>query len=69
MTPGRIRYTGDVNVFEGRISYKLTDNISVRLEGINLFNDPRIDTRGAPDDFGQILSYGARYFAGVRFKF
>ncbi|MGB7326095.1 MAG: hypothetical protein WBD31_14580, partial [Rubripirellula sp.] len=68
-TPGRIRYTGDVNVFEGRISYKLTDNISVRLEGINLFNDPRIDTRGAPDDFGQILSYGPRYFAGVRFKF
>lgn len=68
-TPGRIRYTDDVSVFEARISYKLTKNIRFTLEGLNLFNEPRTDFRGAPDDLGQVLSYGPRYFAGVRFKF
>ncbi|WP_432201303.1 TonB-dependent receptor [Erythrobacter sp. W53] len=68
-TPGRIRYVDDVGVFEARISYKLNDNIRFTLEGINLFNEPRTNFRGAPDDFAAIQVYGPRYFAGVRFKF
>ncbi|GAB5488988.1 MAG: hypothetical protein Pars2KO_25580 [Parasphingorhabdus sp.] len=68
-TPGRVRYVDDVSVFEARISYKLTDNIKFSLEGINLFNEPRTNFRGAPDDFGAIQVYGPRYFAGVQFKF
>ena len=68
-TPGRIRYVDDVGVFEARISYSLNPNVKFTLEGINLFNEPRTDFRGAPDDLGQVLVYGPRYFAGVRFKF
>jgi len=68
-TPGRVRYTDDVSVFEARISYKVTDNIRLSLEGLNLFNEPRTDFRGAPDDLGQVLVYGPRYFAGVKVKF
>lgn len=68
-TPGRIRYVDDKGVFEARISYDITDNVSLRLEGINLFNEPRVNYRGAPDDFGAIQVYGPRYFAGVRFRF
>lgn len=68
-TPGRVRYTDDVSVFEARISYKLTDSIRLSLEGLNLFNEPRTDYRGAPDDLGQVLVYGPRYYAGIRFKF
>ncbi len=68
-TPGRVRYVDDASVFEARISYDITDNVTVRLEGINLFNEPRVNYRGAPDDFGAIQVYGPRYFAGVRFKF
>lgn len=68
-TPGRVRYVDDTNVFEARISYKLTDNIKFSLEGINLFNEPRTNFRGAPDDFGAVQVYGPRYFAGVQFKF
>jgi len=67
--PGRIRYTDDVSVFEARISYEITKNIRVSLEGLNLFNEPRTDFRGAPDDLGQVLVYGPRYYAGIRFKF
>ncbi len=68
-TPGRIRYTDDVSVFEARLSYSITRNVRFTVEGLNLFSNPRTDFRGAPDDFGQVLSYGPRYFAGVRVKF
>lgn len=68
-TPGRIRYVDDVSVFEARMSYRLNSNVKFTLEGLNLFNEPRTDFRGAPDDLGQVLVYGPRYFAGVQFKF
>ena len=68
-TPGRIRYVDDVEVFEARITYSLNDNLRFSLEGLNLFNEPRTDFRGAPDDLGQVLVYGPRFFAGVRARF
>ncbi len=68
-TPGRIRYVDDVGVFEARVSYSLNRNVRFTIEGINLFNEPRTNFRGADDDFGAIQVYGPRYFAGVRVKF
>jgi TonB-dependent receptor len=68
-TPGRIRYVGDVGVFEARMSYSLNRNVRFTIEGINLFNEPRTNFRGASDDFGAIQVYGPRYFAGVRVRF
>lgn len=68
-TPGRVRYVDDVGVFEARITYSLNNNIRFSLEGLNLFNDARTDFRGAPDDLGQVLVYGPRFFAGVRARF
>lgn len=68
-TPGRVRYVDDVEVFEARASFRLNKNVKFTIEGINLFNEPRTNYRGAPDDFGAIQVYGPRYFAGVQFKF
>jgi len=68
-TPGRIRYVDDVTVFEARITYNLNNNVRFSVEALNLFNEPRTDFRGAPDDLGQVLVYGPRYFAGVRARF
>jgi iron complex outermembrane recepter protein len=68
-TPGRVRYVDDVNVFEARASFRLNSNVKFTIEGINLFNEPRTNFRGAPDDFGAVQVYGPRYFAGVQFKF
>ncbi len=68
-TPGRVRYVDDVGVFEARISWTLNRNIRFTVEGINLFNEPRTNFRGAPDDFGAIQVFGPRYFAGVRARF
>ncbi len=59
----------DVTVFEARITYNLNNNVRFSLEGLNLFNEPRTDFRGAPDDLGQVLVYGPRFFAGVRARF
>jgi TonB-dependent receptor len=68
-TPGRVRYVDDTGVFEARISFKLNRNVRFTLEGLNLFNEPRIDYRPTVDDFSALLSYGPRYYAGVRVKF
>jgi len=68
-TPGRVRYVDNVGVFEARISFELNDNVRFSAEGINLFNEPRTNFRGAPDDFGAIQVYGPRYFVGVRVRF
>lgn len=66
---GRLRYTDAAGVFEARISYKITPNIRVSLEGINLFSEPRTDYRPTYGDLSQNLAYGPRYFFGVRAKF
>lgn len=68
-TPGQVRYTDEAGVFEARISYKLTDNIRLSLEGLNLFNEPRVDYRPTIGNLSQTLAYGPRYYAGVRVKF
>jgi iron complex outermembrane recepter protein len=65
----RLRYTDAAGVFEARISYKVTDNIRLSLEGINLFGEPRTDYRPTIGDLSQNLVYGPRYFFGVRAKF
>ena len=67
--PGRIRNVDDVEVFEARVTFKINDNLRISAEGINLFNEPRTDFRGAPDDLGQVLVYGPRYFVGIRGRF
>ncbi len=68
-TPGRIRNVDNVGVFEARMSYSLNRNVRFTVEGINLFNEPRTNFRGAADDFGAIQVFGPRYFAGVRVRF
>lgn len=68
-TPGRVRFVNDTGVFEARISYRLTDNIRISAEGLNLFDEPRVDYRGTMNNLGQVLSYGPRYYVGVRAKF
>lgn len=68
-TSGRVRYTDDKNLFEARISYKVTPNIRLSVEGLNLFNNPRTDFRPTVGNLAQKLVYGPRYFFGVRAKF
>ena len=40
-TPGNLRYIGDTEVFEARLSYRVDEHLKLSLEAINLFDEPR----------------------------
>ena len=65
----RIRYVGSNEVFEARASYQLTDNFKLTVQGLNLFDEPRVDYFYEDNHFGQSSVYGPRVFFGIRGKF
>jgi TonB-dependent receptor len=65
----RLRYVGDVGVWEARVSYQVNDNFRLTLEGINLFDEPKQTYYFTNDNFGEMNIYGPRIFIGVRGKF
>ncbi|WP_049722668.1 TonB-dependent receptor [Gilvimarinus polysaccharolyticus] len=65
----RLRYVGDTGVWEARMSYYITDNIRLSLEGINLFDEPKQQYFYSNDNLGEVNSYGPRVFFGVKAKF
>ncbi len=65
----RLRYVGDVGVWEARASYYVTDNIRLSLEAINLFDEPKAQYFFTEDNLGEVNYYGSRIFFGVRAKY
>lgn len=61
----RLRYVGDVDVWEARASYKVSDNIKLKLEAINLFDEPKEQYFFADDNLGEVNVYGPRIFFGI----
>ena len=68
-SPGNIRYIADNNVLEARVTYEITDNVTVRVEGINLLDEPRVQYNPTLNNLAEVNSYGPRIFVGVRAKF
>ena len=68
-SPGIIRYIGDLGVVEARATYKLMDNVTLRVEALNLFDEPRRGFIPTPDSQYELNSYGPRVFVGIRAKF
>ena len=67
-SPGLIRYVGDNQVLEARVTYKVTKSVSVRFEAINLLDEPKrqyIPVRGY---LTELNSYGPRMFFGIKAK-
>lgn len=67
-TPGLIRYVGDTEVVELKASYKLSDDFTIKIEGINLFDEPRKQYIPVTGNLSELNSYGPRYFMGVRYR-
>ncbi|WP_041524017.1 TonB-dependent receptor [Gilvimarinus agarilyticus] len=65
----RLRYVGDTGVWEARMSYYITDDVRVSLEGINLFDEPKKQYHYTKDYLGELNTYGPRVFLGVKAKF
>lgn len=68
-TPQNLRFIEDATVFEARLAYKITDNVRLTLEGINLFNEPRQQFNPTLDSFAEINVFGPRFFIGLTGKF
>lgn len=65
----RLRFVGDVGVWEAKASYQLTNNVRLSLEAINLFDAPKKQYFYTRDNLGEMNSYGPRVFVGVKAKF
>jgi TonB-dependent receptor len=65
----RLRYVGEVGVWEARASYYITDNIRLSVEAINLFDEPKHQYFFVNDNLGEVNYFGARVFFGLRGKF
>ena len=65
----RLRYVGEVGVWEGRASYYITDNIRLSVEAINLFDEPKHQYFFVDDNLGEANYFGSRVFFGLRGKF
>ena len=65
----RLRYIGEVGVWEARMSYYLTDNVRLTAEAINLFSAPKEQFAFVQDDLYEVNDYGPRIFFGARARF
>ena len=66
---GRIRYTDENERLDLKVRYKLFDNVDLNLEAKNILDEERIDYRAVKGNVLQALSYGPRFFFGVKAKF
>ena len=65
----RLRYIGDVGVFEARAAYQINDNFRVSVEAINLFDAEKEQFQWVEDNQYEVNSYGPRIFFGIRGRF
>ena len=65
----RLRYVGEVGVWEARAAYKINDNFRVSAEIINIGSAPKDQFAFVEDDLYEVNDYGPRIFFGVRGRF
>ncbi|MEO0956542.1 MAG: TonB-dependent receptor, partial [Pseudomonadota bacterium] len=65
----RLRFVGDVGVWEARASYNVTDNLRLSVEAINLGSEPKEQFAFTNDDLYEVNDYGPRIFFGLRGRF
>ncbi len=65
----RLRFVGDVGVWEARASYKLTNALRLSVEAINLGSEPKNQFAFTNTDLYEVNDYGPRVFFGLRGRF
>ncbi len=68
-SPGTIRLIDAANVWEFKARYKLMSNVTLKFEGINIFDEPKTQYNPTSDHLAEVNSYGPRYYFGVTVKF
>lgn len=64
----QLRYVEAPKTFDARVSYTINKHLSVRLEGLNLFNEPKVTYMPVIGSSRQYHYYGPIFFAGVRVR-
>ncbi|MEP4051155.1 MAG: TonB-dependent receptor plug domain-containing protein [Litorimonas sp.] len=65
----RLRYVGEVGVWEARASYTVNENFRLSAEIINIGSEPKEQAAYVIDDIYEVNDYGPRIFFGVRGRF
>lgn len=65
----RLRFVGDVGVWEARASYDVRNDVSLTFSAINLLDAPKTQYFYVDDNLGELNVYGPRVFFGARAKF
>ncbi|NYF22656.1 TonB-dependent receptor [Xanthomonas sp. JAI131] len=63
------RYYDDNTSVDFRARYRVTKQLSLSLELMNLTNEPRVASQPVYGNFREYVSYGRRAYFGVRYKF
>lgn len=64
----QLRYVGDNQTFDLRASLKLMRGVSLRVEALNIFNEPKVTYMPVMGSSRQYHYYGSKYFIGLRVK-
>ncbi len=54
---------------DANVTFRVTNNIQLRLDALNILNEPQYLERPVPGAISEISYVGTRYQAGVRFRF
>jgi outer membrane receptor protein involved in Fe transport len=64
-----LRYTKAQDFLDFSASFNLTDSLVLRLQALNLLDEPNVFTRPTNDSLAETTYSGTRYFVGLRAKF
>lgn len=64
----QLRYVRDNDTIDARASYDINDNLSLRFEASNIFNEPKVTDMPVMNSSRQYHFYGPRYFIGLRVR-
>jgi TonB-dependent receptor len=62
----QLRYVRENNTFDLRASFDITKNLQLRMEAVNIFNEPKVTDMPVHGSPRQYHFYGPRYFIGFR---
>lgn len=65
----QLRYVDDVETVDLRASYDFNKHVSLQIEAINVFDEPKVTYMPVQGQIREFNTYGARYYAGIRVKF
>ncbi|TLM75639.1 TonB-dependent receptor [Microbulbifer harenosus] len=65
----QLRYVEPSQVVDLRASYRITRNIQLRLQGVNLTDEPRVDHMPIYGSQRDYQAYGPTYYLGVQVRF